>query len=96
MSHFEIIMLICFGASWPLSIAKTIKAKNPTGKSIGFLYLVFVGYASGCFHKMIFNFDHVIWLYILNGVMVGVDIILVHYYINQSKKQKLKQQDVQG
>lgn len=88
-SYFEAIMLICFGASWPVSIIKTIRAKNPKGKSIMFLYLVFVGYISGCL-KCISdnNFDKIIWLYVLNGIMVAVDIILVHYYISRNKKAK--------
>ena len=89
MSIFEIIMLVCFGASWPISIIKTIKAKNPVGKSVAFLYLVLIGYIAGCLHKYYFNFDNIIWLYVLNGAMVTVDIILVHYYINLRKKKKI-------
>ena len=30
---FEMIMLICFGASWPFALLKTIRVKNPAGKS---------------------------------------------------------------
>jgi len=33
---FEIIMLVCFGAAWPLSIYKLLKTKNSGGKSLGF------------------------------------------------------------
>ena len=29
----EIIMLICFGASWPISVAKSYKARTAKGKS---------------------------------------------------------------
>ena len=86
MSPFEVIMLICFGASWPVSIIKTIKAKNPVGKSVAFLYLVLVGYIAGCMHKVFFNFDNTIWLYIINGAMVSADIMLVHYYLSINKK----------
>lgn len=86
MSVFEGIMLICFGASWPVSIAKTIKAKNPAGKSMIFLYLVFVGYVCGCFHKYYYAWSPFIWLYAFNGVMVATDITLTHYYLMKLRK----------
>ena len=87
-SFFEAIMLVCFGASWPVSIVKTIKAKNPSGKSIMFLYLVLLGYLAGCLKCVSGDFDNIIWLYVLNGTMVAVDIVLVHYYISMRKKNK--------
>lgn len=81
MGIFEGIMLVCFGASWPVSIFKTIKAKNPAGKSMVFLYLVLIGYISGCLHKYYYSWDSLIWLYVFNGVMVATDIVLTHYYL---------------
>ncbi len=89
MSIFEAIMLICFGASWPLAIYKTVKVKNPVGKSVPFLYLVLIGYIAGCLHKVFFNFDKVLWLYALNGIMVLVDLILTHYYISRIRRLNL-------
>ncbi len=89
MSIFEAIMLICFGASWPLAIYKTVKVKNPVGKSVPFLYLVLIGYIAGCLHKVFFNFDKVLWLYALNGIMVLVDLILTHYYISRNRRLNL-------
>jgi hypothetical protein len=89
MSIFEAIMLICFGASWPLAIYKTVKAKNPIGKSTPFLFLVLIGYIAGCMHKIYFSFDKVFWLYAINSIMVLVDLILTLYYINRNKQFKL-------
>ena len=86
MSVFEAIMLICFGASWPLAIYKTYKSKNPVGKSLPFLYLVFIGYSSGICHKIFIDYNWVISLYIINLLMVGVDIALTHYYHKKNKK----------
>ncbi len=43
----ETIMLICFGAAWPLSIAKSWKARTAKGKSIGFLLVILIGYVAG-------------------------------------------------
>jgi hypothetical protein len=80
-------MLICFGASWPLAIFKTIKAKNPIGKSLPFLYLVLIGYIAGCLHKVFYSWNWVFWLFVINTLMVATDIVLTHYYnyINRRK-----------
>ncbi len=87
MSIFEIIMLVCFGASWPLAIIKTVRAKNPAGKSFLFLGLLFIGYVSGCLHKIIYTpGDKVLYLYILNGLLVATDLILSMYYASKLKK----------
>ena len=50
ISIWEIIMVICFGCSWPFSILKTIRVKNPTGKSYLFMSLIIIGYLAGCIH----------------------------------------------
>lgn len=92
MSHFnwyEAIMLICFGASWPLSLLKTVRVKNPTGKSLLFMYLILIGYISGILNKIPAfggTYDHVLWLYVLNLVMVGTDLIFTQYYLYRMKK----------
>ncbi len=89
MNIFEAIMLICFGASWPVSIWKTYKVKNPAGKSIGFLWLVIIGYVSGILNKVLGTMDWVLWLYVLNTVMVFTDFVLVVYYRRLRKLGKL-------
>jgi len=76
MSIFEVIMLICFGAAWPFSIYKSYASRENTGKSIIFLLIVFVGYMAGMMHKLFYNFDSVIYLYVLNFCLVSTDIIL--------------------
>ena len=80
MNIFEAIMLVCFGASWPVSIWKTYKVKNPAGKSTGFLWLIIIGYLSGIVNKVLGNIDWVLGLYILNTIMVSADLFLVIYY----------------
>ena len=84
---FESIMLICFGASWPMAIIKTIKAKNPVSKSFIFLWLVIIGYIAGAINRGYGkNIDYVFYLYILNCTMVTIDMILSYYYLWQIKK----------
>ena len=88
MSIFEITMLVCFGAAWPFSIHKSYVAKVNGSKSPIFLFIVLVGYGAGILHKLYFNFNPVIWLYALNGIMVAIDIGI--YYRNIKLERKVK------
>ncbi len=74
MSFFEALMLICFGAAWPVSIYRSYKSRVTSGKSFAFLVIVEVGYLSGIIYKVSSNLDHIVWLYVLNAVLVLVDI----------------------
>jgi hypothetical protein len=76
MSIFEIIMLICFGFAWPFSIYKSYTSRSIKGKSFFFLLVIFIGYLSGILHKLIYYYDGVIYLYLLNMLMVGIDMLL--------------------
>lgn len=74
MSVLEAIMLLCFGAAWPFSIYKSYRSKSIKGKSLFFLIIVLIGYVSGIMHKLLYNYDQVIFLYLLNAIMVSTDI----------------------
>jgi len=80
MSIFEIIMLLCFGAAWPASIYKSWNSRTNDGKSLVFLFIVLTGYMSGIFHKLFYNYDRVILLYMINFSLVLTDIMI--YYRN--------------
>ena len=80
MSVLEAVMMVCFGVSWPLSIYRTYRVKNPVGKSIAFLWLIIIGYLAGILNKIFGRLDWVVWLYALNAAMVATDLILVYYY----------------
>lgn len=76
MSIFEIIMLICFGAAWPLSIYKSYTSRSTEGKSVSFLFVILIGYVSGILYKLFSQYDPVIYLYLLNFVMVLTDLLI--------------------
>ncbi|MCK4999106.1 MAG: hypothetical protein KAS23_06215 [Anaerohalosphaera sp.] len=78
---FEALMLVCFGAAWPASIYRSWVSRTAAGKSIVFLAVVELGYLAGITHKFINGIDGVIYLYVLNAVMVLVDICL--YFRNK-------------
>lgn len=69
-------MLLCFGAAWPVSIYKSYTSRTTAGKSVIFLIIVLIGYIAGILHKVFNSLDFVIWLYVMNAVMVSIDILL--------------------
>jgi hypothetical protein len=86
MSLFEAIMLICFGASWPVSIAKSVRTKIVSGKSPAFMVIVCAGYLSGLVHKALFSRDWIIILYAANLIMVFIDLMLYYRYLPGEKR----------
>ena len=84
----EIIMIVSFGASWPMNVIKSYRARTTKGKSLAFLCLIFFGYIAGIAGKLcntayMAEFAskwYVLFFYVLNLVMVGCDLAL--YYIN--------------
>ncbi len=87
MSVFEIIMLACFGAAWPASIWKSWKSKSTKGKSIHFLIIIETGYIAGMLHKIFYNFDPVFYLYMLNFIMVSIDMII--FFVNKKTENRM-------
>ena len=81
VSIFEALMLLAFGCAWPASIYKSVKSRSTKGKSLPFLVIIWTGYVSGVLHKILFSYDYVIFLYILNLLMVSVDMSL--YFRNR-------------
>jgi len=83
---FEAVMILCFGAAWPFSIIRSYKSRTNKGKSLFFLCIVDIGYAAGVIHKIFWAYDQVIWLYVLNLIMVTIDLFL---YLRNHKLDKL-------
>ncbi|HPB16778.1 MAG: hypothetical protein WC554_11550 [Clostridia bacterium] len=77
-------MVICFGISWPVNIAKSIKSKTAKGKSLVFLFFVLLGYICAVCGKIISdNISWVFWFYVVNMIMVSLDIFM--YFINRKR-----------
>ena len=80
----EVIMIVSFGASWPLNVIKSYKARTTKGKSLPFLCLIFFGYVAGIASKLInqsymasiHSKWYVLFFYVLNLIMVGADLCL--------------------
>lgn len=89
----EVIMIVSFGASWPLNVIKSYKARTTKGKSLAFLCLILFGYVAGIISKLINEsymaaFEqkwYVLFFYVLNLIMVGTDLCL---YVRNHKLDK--------
>ncbi|WP_298020182.1 hypothetical protein [uncultured Dysosmobacter sp.] len=74
---FEMMMLICFGISWPLNIVKSLRSHTAKGKSLLFEICIVTGYCFGLAGKFISgNVTYVAVFYVLDILMVSTDLIL--------------------
>ena len=86
-SIMEAMMIVCFGISWPLSLYKSIVSRTAKGKSLSFECFIWLGYIFGLCGKLVSgNITYVILLYIINLVMVSLDILV--YFRNRKLDQK--------
>ena len=53
------------------------------------MYLILIGYISGILNKIpgIGHYDHVLWLYVLNTLMVFTDLVLTQYYLIRRRRE---------
>ena len=85
----EIVMIVCFGVSWPFNVVKSYRARTAKGKSLLFLILILAGYCAGIVSKLMnstymADFSskwYVLFFYLLNFVMVFAD--LCRYFRNR-------------
>ena len=83
---FEMIMVLSFGLSWPISIVKTLKSKTAAGKSPVFIGLIVFGYICGIISKIVSqNITYVFVFYCLNLIMTSFDLCLNLYYRNKER-----------
>ena len=95
----EIIMIVSFGASWPLNVLKSYRARTAKGKSLGFLLLILFGYVAGITSKLVNPIYisqigqkwYVLFFYVLNFVMVFADLIM---YIRNRKLDRKREEQI--
>ena len=78
----ESTMLVCFGLSWPMNLAKNIKAKSAKTMSLQFILLIIAGYIAGICAKFYnHKFNYVLVVYLLNLIVVSANLVV--YFINR-------------
>ncbi len=88
---FEILMIVCFGVSWPLNVIKSYKARTAKGKSLGFIILILAGYIFGITSKLLtgtFKW-YVMFFYVLNFSVVSADLFVYFRNYKLDKKQEI-------
>ena len=86
---FETVMLVCFGFSWPLNLAKAYRAKTAKGTSLPFILLIITGYIAGIAAKIVSDqINYVLIAYILNLVMVSLNLAVYFRNVALDKKAK--------
>lgn len=88
---FEMLMVVSFGISWPISIFKALKSGTAKGKSVIFSYFIWAGYLFGITSKFLRgSLTYVFVFYVINLVSVSVDIML--YYRNRKLDKKREEE----
>ena len=91
----EVFMIIAFGCSWPINVIKSYKVRTTKGKSLAFLLLIFGGYICGITGKLLspgYKW-YVLFFYVLNFIMVGVDLLL---YVRNYRLDKERESNPMG
>ncbi|MCD2492163.1 hypothetical protein LQE92_05915 [Lacrimispora sp. NSJ-141] len=87
----EMLMILCFGLSWPISIRKSWVSRTAKGKSLFFEFFIWIGYIFGIIRKfMLFSHGgeldflfHLGWFfYFFNMAAVSIDMVL---YLRNSR-----------
>ena len=89
MSEFlEIVMLICFGFSWPVSVVKNFHARTARGTSPLFILLIMTGYLAGIAAKLLSgSTGFVLVIYFLNLAIVSLNLVIYFRNRNLDKQQ---------
>lgn len=98
----EIVMLTCFGISWPISVYKSLKVRTSVGKSSVFSIFIIVGYVGGIASKFLKMDDIVndpakstvakgifyfaLVMYFVNLAMISTNLVL--HYVNKGYDKK--------
>lgn len=97
---FEVLMVVCFGISWPFNIRKLLRSRTARGTSVLFYFFIWIGYIFGLSSKGIKAAHGVatpayVWFfYVLNTLMVFSGILL--YFRNKRLDQVREQGLAEG
>ncbi len=83
----EMVMLVCFGCSWPMNLVKNYRCRSAKGMSLPFILLLIAGYIAGISAKLItHNINFVLTAYAINLLMVGMNFLV--YFRNRALDRK--------
>lgn len=99
-SIMEMMMVVCFGISWPLNIVKAWKARTAKGTSLLFYFFIWIGYVFALTGKFVLIYAnapqpwyvtvhwYVMFFYFVNIIMVsaGIGIYFRNKLLDNAKK----------
>ena len=97
-SYMEMLMVLCFGVSWPMNIIKAWKARTTKGISLFFYTFILAGYLFALVGKFALIIAHapapwyetvhwyVMVFYVLNTLMVATGVGI--YFRNKRLERK--------
>lgn len=87
---FEVLMVVCFGLSWPISIRKSWVSRTAKGKSLVFELFLMAGYIFGIVSKFVGGrLNYVVIFYFINFFAITIDVCL---YFRNRKLDRLAEQ----
>jgi hypothetical protein len=81
----EVLMLFCFGLAWPAANLRMLRQRRADGMGLPSTLCILVGYAAGATAKWL-SIDEattipvVFWLYVVNGLSVGINLALQWHF----------------
>ena len=94
-SVFEIVMLLCFGFSWPMNLVKAYRARTAKGTSFPFIMLIITGYVAGIFAKIMNDqINFVLVAYLLNLAIVSVNLLIYFRNVRLDNEREAREQNV--
>ena len=85
----ETSKLVCFGASWPISVIRNIRAKTAKSMSLQFILLIITGYLAGIIAKLITGqISYVLLVYLFNLAIVSINLVV--YFVNRRHDRELE------
>lgn len=82
-SIMEMLMVLCFGISWPINVRKAWKARSTKGISLFFYFLIWIGYVFAIIGKFILIYYH---LYITGTASSWTEVVkwyvMFFYFFN--------------
>lgn len=93
-SIMEMMMVLCFGISWPMNIIKAWRARTARGTSLLFYSFILIGYIFALIGKLVLIhyyaptpwYETVHWyvmfFYVLNTIMVATGVAI--YFRNKA------------
>lgn len=88
----ETSMLVCFGASWPISVIRNIRAKTAKSMSLQFILLIITGYLAGIIAKLIMGqISYVLLVYLFNLAIVSINLVV--YFVNRRHDRESELED---